>query len=123
MTLDLATILLAAAVAMGAAAAVLALRAEGAPAPRAVALVHAACAAGGYVLLLIALTGPPRGAATGTASFGAFAAVLFGLAILAGLVLLRQRRARRRLSGGLIGVHATLAVTGFVILAAYTMLA
>jgi len=123
MTLDLATIILAAAVAMGAAAAVMSLRAGGAPAPLAVTSAHAVFAAGGYAVLLVALAGPRRGAATGTASFGAIAAVLLGLAVLAGLALLRQRRARGRISGGLIGVHATLAVTGFIILAAYAMLA
>jgi hypothetical protein len=123
MTLDLATIILAAAVAMGGAAAVLSLRRAGAPAPLAAAGAHAALAACGYALLLVALAGPQRGAASGAASFGAIAAVLLGLAVLAGLALLRQRRARGRLSGGLISVHATLAVTGFVILAVYTLLA
>jgi hypothetical protein len=123
MTLDFATIILAAAVAMGGAAAVLSLRTGGAPAPLAAACAHAALAAGGYALLLVALAGPQRGAASGAASFGAIAAVLLGLTVLAGLALLRQRRTRGRLSGGLISVHAMLAVTGFVILAVYALLA
>jgi hypothetical protein len=123
MTLDLATILLAAAVAMGTVAAVLSQRAGGVPAPFLVASAHAALALCGYALLLVALTGPPRGAASGVASFGAIAAVLFGLAVLAGLALLRQRRRRGRLPGGLIGTHASLAVFGFVILAVYALLA
>ncbi len=123
MTLDLATLLLAAAVAMGTTAAVLSQRAGGAPAPLWTASAHAAFALCGYALLLVALTGPVRGVASGAASFGATAAVLLGLAVLGGLTLLQQRRRRRRLPGGLIGVHAALAVFGFVILAVYTLLA
>jgi MYXO-CTERM domain-containing protein len=121
-TLDLATMVLAAAVAMGSAAAVLSLRARGSPSPLALALGHAILALGGYALLLAALGGPQRGAVSGVQSFGAVAAVLIGLAVLAGLALLRQRRRRQRISGALIGIHATLAVSGFVILVVYALL-
>lgn len=120
--LDLATVVLADAAVMGAAAAILVLRAGGEAGPVAVAVGHGMLALGGYALLLIALEGPRRGESTGTSSFGAIAAVTLGLAVLAGLALLRQRIARRRISGVLMGVHATLAVTGLVILAAYAML-
>ncbi|HUK60110.1 MAG TPA: hypothetical protein VLV50_12840 [Stellaceae bacterium] len=123
MMLDLATFLLATAVALGGVAAVMSLRAGGAPAPFAIAGTHATLALGGYGLLLVALAGPPRGSASGAASFGPIAAVLLALAVLAGVALLQQRRRRTRLPGGLIGVHATLAVFGFVILAVYALLA
>ena len=122
MTLDLTTIILAVAVAMGTGAAVLSLR-RGMPGPSVVAVTHGCVALAGYALMLVAISGSSRGAATGTQSFGVIAAVFLGLAVIAGLALLWQRRMRKRLSGGLIGVHATLAVTGFVILAAYVLLA
>jgi hypothetical protein len=44
---------------------------------------------------------------------------LIAFAALAGGGILVQRLRKRRLRGGLIGVHATLAVSGFVVLAAY----
>jgi hypothetical protein len=120
--LDFVTIVLAVAVTLGSIAAVLSLRAGGAPSPPVLRGVHAILALGGYALLLMALAGPRRGVASGTQSFGMVAAVLFSFAILAGLALLRQRRRRGRIPGALIGVHATLAVSGFVILVVYALL-
>ena len=72
-------------------------------------------------MLTLALRGPPRGLEQGTGAFGIIAAVLIALAALAGLALLAARLRKRRLSGTLIGIHATLAVGGFVILLAYVL--
>ena len=47
------------------------------------------------------------------------AAALLAFAALAGLVILYLHRGRKRRAATLVGVHATLAVSGFVVLAAY----
>lgn len=108
------------AVLLGSVLAVLHLRAARPPAPTpALAALHALIALGGFACLLAALRGPPRGLETGTAEFGTIAAVLIALAALLGAGLLASRLLKRRIAGSLIGVHATLAVAGFVILAAY----
>ncbi len=84
------------------------------------AALHALIGLGGLALLVPALRGPPRGAAQGTASFGAIAAALIALAVvMAGGML--ARRLKRRPPGVLLGLHATLAVTGVVMLAAYVL--
>ena len=67
----------------------------------------------------MALRGPPRGLQQGTASFGIIAAVLFVLAAFLGARLLAARIFKKPIGGGTIAIHATLAVSGFVILAAY----
>jgi hypothetical protein len=121
--LGASVIILLCALALGATAAVLSLRRRGAPSPVAVALAHAVLALGGYALLLWALDGPARGAQNGTGSFGAIAAGLFAIAVLLGLALLHRRIKARRLPGALVGIHASIAVAGFVILLAYAMLA
>ena len=75
----------------------------------------------GFVALLVALAGPPRGEAVGVGGFGSAAAVLLVLALLAGLAIVVARLRRRRVPGLLIGIHATIAVSGVVILAAYAL--
>lgn len=87
--------------------------------PWPLAALHALLALGGFGLLLVALQGPPRGADQGTTSFGAIAATLFVTAALFGGGLLAARLRRRPPGTTLIGIHAMLAVTGFVILLAY----
>ena len=87
--------------------------------PWPLAALHAVFALGGFGLLLLALQGPPRGAGQGTASFGAIAAALFVVAAMFGGGLLAGRLRRRPPGTTLIGLHAMLAVTGFVILMAY----
>lgn len=85
------------------------------------AALHGLCGIGGLICLLIALRGPARGVDYGAGSFGAVSAALLALAALAGgAVLVTHLRTRRR-AATLIGVHATLAVSGFVILAAYLL--
>ncbi len=83
--------------------------------------LHAGLGAAGLAALLLALRGPPRGEAMGVASFGRIAAWLLALALLMGLVLLSARMRHRRLTSGPIGIHATLAISGAAILAAYTL--
>jgi len=114
-------LLLGTAVALGSTLAVLHLRAEGAAAPpRLLSGLHGFLALGGFSCLLLAtLGGPEHGLETGTASFGAIAAVLIALAAVAGSGILILRLLKRRFTGLLIGVHATLAVSGFVFLTAY----
>lgn len=89
--------------------------------PWPLAVLHALLALGGFGLLLIALQGPPRGAGQGMASFGLIAAALFVLAALVGGGLLAGRLRQRPPGTTLIGIHATIAVAGFVILMAYVM--
>ncbi len=82
-------------------------------------LVHASAGLGGLGVLLAALGGPPRGVAMGGAAFGPVAAAMLGGAALAGVLILSLRLRRARLSVLLIGLHATVALFGVVVLAAY----
>jgi hypothetical protein len=90
------------------------------PTPWTLAALHGVIGIGGLCCLVLALRGPPRGAlGQGTASFGVTAATLLALAALAGLGILLIRRGKKQRAGTLIGLHATLAISGFVVLAAY----
>ncbi len=91
------------------------------PAPWPLAIAHGFLGLGGLGCLLLSLGGPPRGVDQGTASFGAISAVLIAMAAAAGAALLARRFVKRWRGGTLIGLHATLAVAGFVILAAYVL--
>jgi hypothetical protein len=53
--------------------------------------------------------------------FGCVATLLLALALLAGLAIVLTRLRRRRVPGLLIGIHAMIAVSGVVILAAYAL--
>lgn len=117
-----AFVTLAVAVLLGTTLAVLYLRGPAVPqAPWLLTVVHGLLGIGGLCCLVLALRGPPRGADLGVASFGAIAAALLSLAALAGLGAVLTHRFKRRRAGTLIGLHATLAVSGFVILAAYLL--
>jgi hypothetical protein len=82
-------------------------------------LLHAAGGAAGLAALLLGLRGPPHGLASGAGGFGITAAALLGAAMLAGLVLLQARLRRRGQPMLVIGLHASVAIMGYVILAAY----
>jgi hypothetical protein len=111
---------LGAAVLAGTALAVLFLRDEsGAAAPWPLAALHGLLGVGGLACLVFALGGPPRGLHQGTSSFGEVSAVLIAIAALVGGMVLVIHLRKRRRAGTLIGLHATLAVSGLVILAAY----
>ncbi|MFZ0527746.1 MAG: hypothetical protein WA776_20965 [Xanthobacteraceae bacterium] len=118
--LTAAFIILTLAVALGAVLAVLHLRSNRSSAPPwPLGALHGILALAGLGCLALALRGPPRGVEQGTASFGLIAAVLFVLAALLGARLLAARIFKKPIGGGTIAIHATLAVSGFVILAAY----
>ncbi len=115
-----ALIILALAALLGSALAVLHLRMKGAAAPPwPLAALHGLLAIGGLSCLALALRGPPRGLDQGTASFGIIAIILTTLAALVGAGLLAAHVFRRRIPGIAVGIHATLAVSGLAILAAY----
>jgi len=117
--LSAAFVVLGIAVLLGGTLAVLHMRAGAAPPAWPLGALHGLIALAGLGLLALALRGPPRGLAQGTGSFGTTAAALIALAGLIGLALLAARLRQRRLPGVLIGIHATLAVGGFVILLVY----
>ena len=116
----IAFVILGTAVLLGSVLAVLYLRTEGTAAlPWPLAALHGFFAVGGFYCLALTLRGPPRGLDQGTASFGIIATAMITLAALVGAGLLAARVLKRRIAGIMIGIHATLAVSGFVILAAY----
>ena len=119
--LNAAFIVLGIAVLLGCVLAVLHLRMGAVPPPWPFGALHGFVAVAGLAMLALALRGPPRGLEQGTGAFGIIAAVLIALAALAGAALLAARLRKRRLPGTLIGIHATLAVGGFVILLAYVL--
>jgi hypothetical protein len=55
----------------------------------------------------------------GVGSFGIAAAVLFALALLFGLIMLLLFRRASPMAGFVIAVHATVAITGYVLLLAW----
>lgn len=115
-----AFVILGIAVALGAGLAVSHLRSEVASSvPWLLGAAHGLLAVAGLCCLLISLRGPPRGLDQGVASFGATGAGFLILAALAGVAIMMVAHRRKRRAGALIAVHATLAVCGFVLVAAY----
>jgi hypothetical protein len=112
---------LGAAVLLGSVLAVWNLRPRIAPPPWPLAALHALVAIGGLLCLAFTLRGPPRGLDQGTAAFGIISAALIALAALLGGGMLMGRLRKRRPASTLIGVHAMLAISGFVILIAYVL--
>jgi len=80
---------------------------------------HGLLAMSGFIVLVLALRGPPRGVASGAGAFGMIAAALLALAVAAGGCTLGCRLLKTPVAGLLVGVHATLAIAGFAFLAAY----
>ena len=83
------------------------------------ATLHGFFAVAGLECLVLALVRSPRGLDQGNASFGIGAAALIVLAALVGLSFLATKVLQGRYAGIMIGIHATLAVSGFVVLSAY----
>ena len=106
----------------GSVLAALHLRTEAVPPKAAFGVLHGLLGTVGLAVLLLALRGPPHGLAMGVGSFGRVAASILAVALLAGLVIVARYFRRRRPPGLLIGIHATLAISGIVILAAYTFM-
>lgn len=117
-----AFVTLAVAVLLGSVLAVLHFQTASSRPPWPLAALHGLLAIGGLTCLALALRGPPRGLDHGVASFGITAALVITLAALIGVALLATRILKTRTSEIVIGIHATLAVGGFVILAAYVIL-
>lgn len=119
--------LIGAAVALGLGLAVWYLQSEGRRIPPfALAALHGALALTGFVLLLIFLAHPlpPQLEIYGASTMGRIAAGFLVLALLTGLLPLNARLRRRPLPvpSLVIGMHATMAISGIVILAAFYML-
>ena len=116
----IAFLVLAAAVLLGTMLAILHLRVElgrgGALAARGLAWAYRHHRLGCLVLALRDLPSRPPAANT---SFAVMSAVLIALAALLGGGILATHLFKRRPAGTLIGIHATIAVCGFVVLAAY----
>lgn len=106
---------------LGAALVLMVMREPEKPPPSLLASAHGACALIGYGTLLWALRGPPRGMETGTQSFGVTAAVLLLVAAAVGIATLTLHFRHRRLPGFWAGVHAMVAISGYVILAVYLL--
>ena len=83
--------------------------------------LHGLIGIAGFIALLLTLRGPPRGEAMGVGEFGRLAATLLALALAVAIPIVLARLLRRRIPGLIIGAHATIAVSGVVILAAYTL--
>jgi hypothetical protein len=107
---------------LGALLAALQLRSRNAPVGWIPGALHGVCGVVGLIVLLFALRGPPRGEAMGVASFGRIAALLLAIAPGAGLAIRFVRLRRHPMTGLVIGIHATIAIGGIVILAAYTLM-
>lgn len=82
-------------------------------------LLHGSLGLAGFALLLLGLGGPPRGVEQGAGSFGVVAAVFVGAALAMGLLIAAGQLRKRQPSILVIGLHATLAVFGLVVLVAY----
>lgn len=80
-------------------------------------IAHGTVGAAGLAVLLLALRGPARGVDAGVGSFGIVSAVLFAAALLTGIVLLTLRR-----KGLVMAIHAGIAITGYVLLLAWSSL-
>ena len=117
--LKLAIIAFGLVVLLGCGLAIQVMRAPGKAPSRLLASLHGVVALGSYGVLLAALMGPPHGVATGTQSFGLVAALLLLLAMVLGILALALHLIRKRMPGTAIGVHASVAIVGYVILAVY----
>jgi len=80
-------------------------------------IVHGLAGAVGVALAYLALSGPGRG--HGAGKFGWTAFILLAGALLGGVTILVAQLRRRDAPGTLIAAHASIAVAGFVLLAAY----
>lgn len=83
-------------------------------------LAHGTFGLAGLALLVAALAeGPVRGTGQGMAGFGTDATYVLGVALLFGLVMAAGELRGRRPPVLLAGLHATIAILGFLMLVAY----
>ncbi len=80
-------------------------------------IAHGLVGTAGLAVLLMALRGPERGVNTGVATFGPIAAALFAAALLTGIAVLLLRR-----KGLAMAIHATIAITAYVLFLAWAAL-
>jgi hypothetical protein len=121
--LDLAFLMLCVAVLSGSALAVLYVRgARSRPAPKAVPPLHGALGAAGLLALLFALLRGLPPSHMGTGGFAPTAAALLGAAFCLGLAVALLSWRKGRPAGALVGLHASLAIAGFVVLLALVAL-
>jgi hypothetical protein len=92
------------------------------PRVRGLGLAHGGLGGTGLLFLLAALRGGAVHPAAGVAGFGQAAAWLLGVALLLGLSVLAMGRGGRGRTSILIAVHATLAISGIVVLMALVVL-
>ena len=85
------------------------------------AALHGLLGVGGLVGLTLALSHPPLRPDQGTAGFDKISVLLLAAAALLGGGIFAVRFAGGSRAGTLIGIHATIAISGFVILAAYML--
>ncbi len=83
------------------------------------AAVHGSLGVAGFAALLAGLGGPPRGVRMGAGSFGLIAAGFLALALLVALTIIAAQLRRRPPPALAIAIHATFAIGGLVMLAAY----
>jgi hypothetical protein len=85
-------------------------------------LAHGVLGAAGLVALLLTMNRPAQGLNEGVGTFRLDAAVLLGAALLLGLGILLTFRIAPKSAGAVIALHATIAMFGLAILAAYASL-
>jgi hypothetical protein len=95
-------------------------RTEYAPPGPVFGALHGLVGIAGFTALLLSLRGPPRGETMGVGQFGRFSAALLAAALVVAIPIAVMRLRRRDISSVVIAAHATIAVSGVVILAAYT---
>lgn len=119
--LSVAFILISTSVLSGSVVALLHLRGTAYPRPLS-GVLHGVLGLAGLAALILALRGPPRGIDAGVGAFGAVAAVLAAAALVVGVGVLALLRYRPQIAGLAIVLHATLAITAYVVLLAYVAL-
>ncbi len=98
------------------------LRAGEKPPPLAARLAHGVLGGAGLVALLLTLREPVQGENEGVGTFRLDAVVLLGAALVMGLGILVAFRIAPKSAGAVIALHATIAMFGLAILAAYASL-
>ncbi len=98
------------------------LRESGKAPPLPVRAAHGVLGAAGLLALLLTFGQPAQGADQGVGTFRLDAAVLLGAALAMGLGILITFRIAPKSAGAVIALHATIAMFGLAILAAYVSL-